>query len=1676
MKRAAKWHGGLVQALYACSNNSYDSELREKLWQMLTNLYGKAPSQLNTLQEFWHPKLCKAVIQLTDRQFLKDMQDITALRMRGQFSESMYRRSYRSGNVGCYAGWLVLDLIWQLETYWYRESVEEALACNLNYTKGYDLRLALELERNNSHMVDLIREAMLGENDTILVSTTMFRAIILSGHEELFELMLKLLDAARLQEGLRQSILEAADVGSVESLARILKFCIEKDMFRYSSAVRALDTWTGLGFGDEMRPAVVKKCAALAYETLTDETAAERYLDSPDSLEAYFGLWGISCREVRTGIQKAQKLLEDPQEYRRVLGWYYLSHVENPSYQMRVAAQFLEERNKKVLAWMMPCLASTWKLLSSYVYHRTDWNIRAIPNPAFPESPAERKVLFERLKDLALYLGNGEDTFTESPFVFSRILLNVQPVLNCMFSLAGYDLNPWMIQELHEMVGLMDVQLRRAFYVNFLSAEDTGTELGRTHRIWLREALKDRSSDIREIAVQRLSASSLSEEDLDALTEQLRSKKSSIRKGILTVLEQQPMEKLLPELQKMLVSREEYQIQGAAELLLHLKKDHSGLLEQCKDSLDALEERKLSTQTMILLEQLAGKNHADTGKQENTVTSQNWTLENGFGVYDPEVVNVYETETARRNLADGSVYKERELKAQFLSKAEIETVLDKMEAIFVRHADYEYEVLNWQGGKEKILFGDTASYIRIPAEYAEASRNRWKADFSMIPFYEEFLEAAGDQQPERILALCYQCYCYNGAGQPFGTEWEQWYRDLDKKRIGPSYHNAFSEKYGKRYWAMMDVIMQIPGYLAYQSPEKRHLFFETALKYYRSFVALYDGKLGNNIVKRQEDSRYSYCGGDYVPLFNDRMFGVWRILLGEFGRSDDTDFQTFYQMEYALEMQDGRCGAYELGRFDDFRAVDLGILPRDILTKTLMLGVSSNHKDAKNTFEMLTSPGHQGSRGRDLYEKFSWTKPYVKGLVERVVEVEQKRGELVTPVTEAAVGIRRFEGARYFCSLLAALGRENFYRGYSYYGERTKQAVLSQLLKACYPAKEDTPEELKTLLKQTDIKEKRLVEAAMYAPQWAGFVEQILGWPGFRSGVWFFHAHVNESFSAEKETEIAYYSPVSPEQFRDGTFDKDWFLDAYGKLGEKHFKLLYQSAKYITAGGNQHRRSQLYADAVLGKLDAAALEQEISEKRNQEKLRCYPLIPLAEEKTADALHRYEYIQHFLKESRKFGSARRESEKKACQVALENLAVTMELGDVNRMTWYLESEKLKEIAPYLEPKEIDEVTFYLVIAEDGSVSVQAEKKGKPLKNVPKALQKNEYVLNLKALAKDLKEQKQRGRESLERAMVERTEFGAEEISRILQNPVLAPMAKALVWNGDGQNGFPELIDGAMRLQGLKGSVKPEILRIAHPYDLMQTGEWAAYMHLLYEKKLTQPFKQVFREYYPITEDEKAEKTISRRYAGHQVQPAKTVALLKGRGWTVDYEEGLQKVFYKENLIVRMYALADWFSPADIEAPTLETVEFFDRGTGHNVDLETIPPVIFSETMRDLDLVVSVAHVGGVDPEASHSTVELRTALAREIISLLGLSNVAFIGSHAKIHGKLADYSVHLGSGVVHAETIGMLAILPVHSQARGRIFLPFADDDPKTAEILTKIVVLAEDSKLKDPSILSQLGR
>ena len=45
---------------------------------------------------------------------------------------------------------------------------------------------------------------------------------------------------------------------------------------------------------------------------------------------------------------------------------------------------------------------------------------------------------------------------------------------------------------------------------------------------------------------------------------------------------------------------------------------------------------------------------------------------------------------------------------------------------------------------------------------------------------------------------------------------------------------------------------------------------------------------------------------------------------------------------------------------------------------------------------------------------------------------------------------------------------------------------------------------------------------------------------------------------------------------------------------------------------------------------------------------------------------------------------------------------------------------------------------------------------------------------------------------------------------------------------------------------------------------------------------------------------------------------------------------------------------------------------------------------------------------------------------------------------------------------------------VINRRKSRNSLQFIDEDPKTAEILTKIIFFAEDDKIKDPSILNQI--
>lgn len=116
----------------------------------------------------------------------------------------------------------------------------------------------------------------------------------------------------------------------------------------------------------------------------------------------------------------------------------------------------------------------------------------------------------------------------------------------------------------------------------------------------------------------------------------------------------------------------------------------------------------------------------------------------------------------------------------------------------------------------------------------------------------------------------------------------------------------------------------------------------------------------------------------------------------------------------------------------------------------------------------------------------------------------------------------------------------------------------------------------------------------------------------------------------------------------------------------------------------------------------------------------YCLIPLAKKAMPDLLERYQYLQQFLKESKTFGAQRQESEKKAVEIGMQNLARNAGYSDVTRLVWSMETELIKEMEPYFTPTELEGTTVYVEVDAEGKSELRYRKGEKALNSVPAKL--------------------------------------------------------------------------------------------------------------------------------------------------------------------------------------------------------------------------------------------------------------------------------------------------------------------------------------------------------------------
>ncbi|MFF9338704.1 DUF4132 domain-containing protein [Streptomyces sp. NPDC014773] len=450
------------------------------------------------------------------------------------------------------------------------------------------------------------------------------------------------------------------------------------------------------------------------------------------------------------------------------------------------------------------------------------------------------------------------------------------------------------------------------------------------------------------------------------------------------------------------------------------------------------------------------------------------------------------------------------------------------------------------------------------------------------------------------------------------------------------------------------------------------------------------------------------------------------------------------------------------------------------------------------------------------------------------------------------------------------------------------------------------------------------------------------------------------------------------------------------------------------------------------------------------------------------------------------------------------------------------------------------TAELAVREPGTALLSFRgPEGRLLKTAPKEVREaraeelREVRAGLRKVSALLSEERAR----LEEHLAAGTAWPAEDWQRYYADPpVTGAVARALVWEaGDGGGewtaGLLERAGGGWVLAAADGTARPvgagDRLRLWHP---LRAGdeEVAGWRAALLDREERQPFKQVFREVYPLTPAERETVSYSNRFAGHVLRYGQARALMTGRGWAGRhlgyFSEGGSSEMVKElpapgelpaaegaRWRARFFVdLVDGGAVSDGVAVLCSTDQVrFERRAGaagprgawEQAELAEVPALVLSEALRDVDLFVGVASVGA-DPEwrdrgedrgygdywRSWGFGELtagarvrRETLARLLPRTRLADRVELTDRFLRVRGELGAYRIHLGSGNVLMEPSDAYLCVVVDrsrevGRAAGKVFLPFEEDGGMLSVILSKAFLLAADDRITDPTITAQLRR
>lgn len=453
--------------------------------------------------------------------------------------------------------------------------------------------------------------------------------------------------------------------------------------------------------------------------------------------------------------------------------------------------------------------------------------------------------------------------------------------------------------------------------------------------------------------------------------------------------------------------------------------------------------------------------------------------------------------------------------------------------------------------------------------------------------------------------------------------------------------------------------------------------------------------------------------------------------------------------------------------------------------------------------------------------------------------------------------------------------------------------------------------------------------------------------------------------------------------------------------------------------------------------------------------------------------------------------------------------------------------------------LGDFTAELVVDDSKSTTLRWIKPdGKTQKSVPAAVKRDhaEDLKEIKAATKDIAKMLPAQAERIDNLyLAQRSWPLATWRERYLDHPLVGTIARRLIWEferpaDDDRVSAVFYDERLVDADGIPVEIPDDAtVRPWHPID-REVDDIVAWRDWFTKNEVRQPFKQAHREVYLLTDAERNTGVYSNRFAAHIVRQHQFNALCLARGWRnqlrlmVDDEFppaskelpewGLRAEFWVEGAGdeygvdtnetgTYLYLATDQvrFYPIDAASHSAHAGGGGYRrgwratGTDEPIPLEQIPPLVLSEVLRDVDLFVGVASVGN-DPNWNDGgpdgryrdywehfsfgdlgeTAQTRKAVLEKLVPRLKIADrCSFSDKFLVVRGDVRTYKIHLGSGNILMEPNDQyLCIVPKSGSASEKVFLPF-EGDRTLSLILSKALLLAADTKITDPTILSQIA-